>query len=70
MTTNWRVIHWTLTANLVNGKTWTIPNLDNNNKLTQWQKIWTVTKNWQMKTNLVNENKYERYRRRNRTKKA
>jgi len=70
MTTNWRVINWRLTAKLVNGKTWAIANLDNNNKLIQWQKIWTVTKNWPMKTNLVNENKYERYQRRNRTKKS
>jgi len=70
MTTNWRVINWTLTTNLGNGKTWTIPNLDNDNKPRQWQNIWTVTKkNWPMKRNLVNENKYGRYQTRNMTKK-
>jgi len=53
MTTNCRVINWTLTTNLGNGETWTISNLDNDKKLRQWQKIWTATKNWPMKTNLV-----------------
>jgi len=68
MTTNWTVINWTLTTHLVNGKTWTIPNLGNDNR-DNGKKIWTVPKNWPMKTNLVNENKYGRYQTRNVTKK-
>ena len=44
MTTYWTVTtNWTLTTNLVNGKTWTIPNLDNGNKLRQGQQFWTAT---------------------------
>lgn len=69
MTTNWTVINWTLTTNLVNGKMWTIPNLDNDNRGNGGKKICAVPKYWPMKTNLVNENKYGRYRSRNVTKK-